>query len=583
MKTIILSQKLCLRLIFISFFKKEKIYYVKKNYLSKICEIFRLSNIKKISWKIEDVKINNQIILTDIIENKKVDNFIYQYLDQCKFGINEEKNFKNFLVKFFSNHNSIGNFTIENFLVFFEASNILFKEKKKIFYLDNTLFNSFIKKKFSDENNKFNFVGLIDYSFISIYKYIVKKLLYGSFKNKNFINGQFKIAVLDSYEINKPKLFFHNSFYKNILFLSDKNHNLENNIINFYSHCSFYFFIFIIKFFFQSFLYIKKGFLINSLFVQFKFEEKIFYHIFKKFKVKKFMTSYIAQVFSSSAISAIDKINGSSFGFTTSFSEDYSSDVNIDAYDNFFSFNNCNYIKTKNSKLKKIFNPGYICDYKFKNKKIKAEELRYKLTSNGIKYIIGFFDQGYSADSMFQMGYHISDAGYQFLLNKILTHDDIGIIIKPKKPKILNLKLSNISNDFLEKAIRSKRCILLNDYAVHHVKNFEDIPAQVAMASDITIHDTLLAGTAALESALVGCKSLMFDYFGAKNSLFNHSNLDIVYTDWDLLWSKIIEDKNKKSNNNFGDWSKIIKKFDPYMDGKANQRIIDILSNEKHT
>jgi hypothetical protein len=100
------------------------------------------------------------------------------------------------------------------------------------------------------------------------------------------------------------------------------------------------------------------------------------------------------------------------------------------------------------------------------------------------------------------------------------------------------------------------------------------------MASDITIHDTLMAGTAALESALVGCKSLMFDYFGAKQSLFNQNNLDIVYADWNLLWAKIIDDKNKQSNNGFGNWNKIIKKFDPYMDGKANQRIIDILSNE---
>lgn len=580
MKTIVISQKLYLRLVFLSIFKKKKIYYINKNFLSKITKLLKLSNINRINWKIENLKNNNQIILTEIIENKKVDNFIYQYLDLFKFDIKEEKNFINYLVKFFSKHKSIGDFTVENFLVFFNACNILFKEKNKIFYIDNNVFNFFIKKKFSDKNNKFKFVGFFDYNFFYIIKYIIKKLLYGSFKNKNIINGQFKIAVLDSYEINKPKLFFHNSFYKNILFLSDKKNSLESNIINFYNYCSFFFLFFIIKTFFQSFFYIKKGFLINSLFVQFKFEEKIFYKIFKKFKVKKFMTSYIAQVFSSSAVSAIDKINGSSYGFTTSFSENYLSDVNIDAYDYFFSFNDCNYIKTKNSKLKKIFNPGYICDYKFNQKKFKAEELRYKLTSNGIKYVIGFFDQGYSADSMFQMGYHISDAGYQFLLNKILTNEDIGIIIKPKKPRILKLKLSNTSNDLLEKAIRSKKCILLNDHAVNHVKNFEDIPAQVAMASDITIHDTLLAGTAALESALVGCKSLMFDYFGSKQSLFKQNNLDIVYTDWNLLWTKIIENKNKQSNNNFGDWSKIIKKFDPYMDGKANQRIIDILSNE---
>jgi hypothetical protein len=137
METIIISQKLYLRLVFVSIIKKKKIYYINKNYISKISELLKLSNIKKITWKIEDIKTNNQIILTEIIENKKVDNFIYQYLDQFKFQINEEKNFINYLIKFFSNHKSIGNFTVENFLVFFKACNILFIFLlKKIFQIE---------------------------------------------------------------------------------------------------------------------------------------------------------------------------------------------------------------------------------------------------------------------------------------------------------------------------------------------------------------------------------------------------------------------------------------------------------------
>ena len=81
---------------------------------------------------------------------------------------------------------------------------------------------------------------------------------------------------------------------------------------------------------------------------------------------------------------------------------------------------------------------------------------------------------------------------------------------------MLKSKLSNKTYELLENAINLKKCILLNDYATNHVKNFDDIPAQIAMASDITIQHILLAGTAALESALIGCKSVMFDYFEAK-------------------------------------------------------------------
>ena len=57
------------------------------------------------------------------------------------------------------------------------------------------------------------------------------------------------------------------------------------------------------------------------------------------------------------------------------------------------------------------------------------------------------------------------------------------------------------------------RCIVYDNYHEDHVKNFDDIPAKIAMASDLTIHDTLIAGTAGLESALVNCRSVFFDYY----------------------------------------------------------------------
>jgi len=581
MKKIIISQKLYFRFIYYIFCTKIKIFYIEKNFLSKIFEKFNLSNLKKINWKIEDIKNkNNQSIYTDIIEGKKVDNFVYQSLEEFQMNIKEDLNFQNYLIKIFSNRSLIGTFTVKDFLVFIFVCNTLFKDDVKFFYLDTSIFNNYIKKNFSNNNCKFKFIGFFNLNLIYMFISMLKKILISFFKKKINNCKQFDIAVLDSYEINKPNIFFSkNLIFKKVLFLTDIKKNLEKKAVYIYDFSNVILIFFVIKVFLEN-LYKFNTLSLNVLYTIFKFEEKIFYEIFKKYKIKKFLNSYITQEFSSSAVSAIDKLNGVSYGFTCSFSEDYSSQLNIDAYDYFLSFNNCNYTKIKNSKLKKIFYPGYICDYKFSSKKSKAEELRGRLSDNGIKYIIGFFDQGYGPDGMFNFGYHISDIGYQFLLNKILTHEDIGVIIKPKKPKILNLKLSNKSNDLLEKVISSKKCILLNNHAAHHVKNFEDIPAQVAMASDITVHDTLLAGTAALESALVGCKSIMFDYYGAKQSLFNQNNLDIVYTDWNLLWTKIIDDKNKRSNNNFGDWSKIIKKFDPYMDGKANQRIIDILSNE---
>ena len=71
MKTVILSQKLYLRLIFIGIFSKNKIFYIRSNFLSKLINFLKLTRFKKLFWRIEDIKNNDQILLTEIIEKKK--------------------------------------------------------------------------------------------------------------------------------------------------------------------------------------------------------------------------------------------------------------------------------------------------------------------------------------------------------------------------------------------------------------------------------------------------------------------------------------------------------------------------------
>ena len=157
-------------------------------------------------------------------------------------------------------------------------------------------------------------------------------------------------------------------------------------------------------------------------------------------------------------------------------------------------------------------------------------------------------------------------------MKKIISNPEFGLIIKPKKPKLLKEKLGKVYDILLE-AKATKRCIIFENFHYNHVKNFNDIPAKIALASDITIHDTLLAGTAGFESALCGKKSIFFDYYHSTKSLFLNKELNIVFKDWDVLWEHIVKDSKGLSNSNFGNWSTIIDQFDSYRDGKANQRI----------
>ena len=262
-----------------------------------------------------------------------------------------------------------------------------------------------------------------------------------------------------------------------------------------------------------------------------------------------------------------------------SFCEKYSSHLNIDAFDYFISFNNSTYKKVENSNLKLIKEIGYIGDYKFKKKFKEGVEIKKNLKEKGVNYIIGFFDQGYSKNSMFNVHYNVSKKGYEFLLNKIILHEDIGLIIKPKKPALLKEKLGKVY-DLLIEAQKTGRVILFDKHPIYHSKNFEDTPAKVAAASNISIHDTLLAGTAGLESALTGTKSVYFDYYNARKSQFDNNDLKIVFRDWNSLWEEILKDY-KYGNQSLGNWTGIIKKFDMTRDGKANLRIMNFLNNNQ--
>tara|TARA_Y100000389_G_C17412624_1_gene491837 strand:- start:563 stop:1441 length:879 start_codon:yes stop_codon:yes gene_type:complete len=277
-------------------------------------------------------------------------------------------------------------------------------------------------------------------------------------------------------------------------------------------------------------------------------------------------------------ISAIHDLKGYALGFSMSYPlHDYSSHLNIDAFDYFFCCGDLKYEKSKNSNLKKLISLGYVTDYKFLSKKNESNQLREKLLKTGAEYILGFFDQGYDDNTIFSIGYLPSRSGYKFLLEKVISNEKFALIIKPKKPKLLKTKLSKVYC-LLEEAKKTGRCIVFDNYHENHVKNFDDIPAKIAMASDLTIHDTLIAGSAGLESALVNCKSVYFDYYESSKNKFEEKGLNIVFRDWNLLWDEILKDK-ASGDKRLGKWENIIEKFDTYRDGKTNLRIMKFIEN----
>ena len=95
----------------------------------------------------------------------------------------------------------------------------------------------------------------------------------------------------------------------------------------------------------------------------------------------------------------------------------------------------------------------------------------------------------------------------------MIEEEWLGLIIKPKKPSLIHKKLGE-SSSLVDKAIGTGRChiFLSTDEVIK--KNFIHPPALAALASDIAVHDSLVAGTAGVEAALTGTPTVFFDNYG---------------------------------------------------------------------
>ena len=103
---------------------------------------------------------------------------------------------------------------------------------------------------------------------------------------------------------------------------------------------------------------------------------------------------------------------------------------------------------------------------------------------------------------------------------------------------------------------------------------------EAALIADLCIGHKFGA-TAALEAAISGVRTVLLDPQGTK-TLWDDIYLqaDIVYETIDSLMTEIIDYRKGNSiNKTLGDWSRILHYFDPYHDGKAVERLHEIVEN----
>ena len=213
---------------------------------------------------------------------------------------------------------------------------------------------------------------------------------------------------------------------------------------------------------------------------------------------------------------------------------------------------------------------GFITDYSFLTVKMRSEVLRKKIMAKGAKFVLCYFDEN-SIDDRFSIIPNKKSAYvYSKLLNWVIADETIGLLCSPKRPKTLSARLPNIAV-LREKAEATGRCIFM--YGDYTASNYL---AEVAQASDMAI-SLLLGGTAALESALAGCRIIYLDLEGFYSfPEYKLGRNTIVFDNLDNMLSAV--DKYRWNPEYFDklgniDMIPFLKEKDPFRDGKAAERI----------
>lgn len=212
---------------------------------------------------------------------------------------------------------------------------------------------------------------------------------------------------------------------------------------------------------------------------------------------------------------------------------------------------------------------GYLGDYRFELLRSKAAKIRQQLMAHGAKHIIAYFDETTADDARWMYGHKFLQDNYSFWLNKVIEDKEFAIIFKPKVPNTLRKRLGPIAA-ILKKAEQAGRCFVFEGGAP--LSFFP--PAAAALASDIAIQEILTGGTAGLESALAGVRTLLMDFDSWPLSPLYKLGPDVVFKDWPSIWEVCVEYfQDPQSRPHFGDWSLMINELDPFCDGRAAERM----------
>jgi len=216
---------------------------------------------------------------------------------------------------------------------------------------------------------------------------------------------------------------------------------------------------------------------------------------------------------------------------------------------------------------------GYAYDSSFPLVRERARTSRQRLTEAGARFVLCYFDE-----TVEHHKYGLIDAEAQrddiFALLALLRDDpSVALVTKTQYLRNSPSRVAGLAAD-IAAAKRTGRCLEF----LHGVHRNTVLPAEAALVADITIGHAV-GGTASLEAALAGVRSIVLNPYGkldGNSSLY--AQADIVFPSMGAALEAIREYRaGVPSRRGLGDWAPILQHFDPYRDGRAGYRIREIL------
>ena len=209
---------------------------------------------------------------------------------------------------------------------------------------------------------------------------------------------------------------------------------------------------------------------------------------------------------------------------------------------------------------------------------IQASKLRNKILNTGVEKIVCVLDENSTSDPRWHTGHQLQKDNYIYIIEEMIKNEKLGIIFKPKCASNLRMRLGEVSL-LLDEALKTKRCFIYDGVEENSAHYTNPTPTLAALSSDLIIHGHLCAGTAAIETALIGKPTILIDREKTLDNMFyNTIDNNFIFSDWkEAIYAFNNNIFNKASD--FGNWKETINHFDPFNDGKGAQRIGNFLND----